>query len=87
MSFQRTSRLPVGEHPDRGSTEERTATMDWPLDRRLIDEVDLHVLPRLLGDRPACTTSRMGPCAGCTSWVADDPNAASNLRFRATYEN
>jgi hypothetical protein len=50
----------------------------------LDDEVDLHVLPRLLGDGTACTTSRAGPCASCRTWVGDDPNAATNLRFRTT---
>jgi hypothetical protein len=33
------------------------------LERGLIDEVDLHVLPGLLGAGTACTTSRAGPCA------------------------
>jgi hypothetical protein len=36
---------------------------------------------------PACTTSQMGPCASCRTWVGDDPNAATNLRFRTTYEH
>lgn len=36
---------------------------------------------------PACTTSRMGPCPSCRTWVSDDPNAAINLRLRTTYEN
>jgi hypothetical protein len=57
------------------------------LERGLIDEVDLHVLPRLLGAPPACTTSRAGPCASWRTWVGEDPNAATNLRFHTTYEN
>ena len=47
----------------------------------------LHVLPRLLGDAPASTTSRAGPCASCRTWVGGDPNAATNIRFRTTYQN
>jgi hypothetical protein len=35
---------------------------------------------------PACTTSWAGPCASRRTWVGDDPNASTNLRFRATYE-
>src|SRR5438093_1096407 len=33
---------------------------------------------------PACTTSRASPRASCRTWVGDDPNAATNLRFRTT---
>jgi hypothetical protein len=36
---------------------------------------------------PASTTSRAGPCASCRTWVGDNPNAATNLRFRIAYEN
>jgi hypothetical protein len=36
---------------------------------------------------PACTTSRMGPRASWRIWVGDDPNAATNLRFRTTSDN
>jgi hypothetical protein len=36
---------------------------------------------------PASTTSRAGPCGSCRTWVGDYPNAATNLRFRSTYEN
>jgi dihydrofolate reductase len=46
----------------------------------------LHVLPRLLGDAPASTTWRAAPCASCGTWVGDDPDAATNLRFRTTCE-
>jgi hypothetical protein len=36
---------------------------------------------------PACTTWRMRPCPSRRTWVGDDPNAATNLRFRTTYEH
>jgi hypothetical protein len=48
---------------------------------------DLHVLPRLLGDGTRPYASRMGPCASCRTWVGDDRDAATNIRFRTTYDN
>ena len=54
------------------------------LERGLIDEVDLHVLPRSSAPAPTCTTSRAGPCASCRTWVGDDPDAVTNFPFRAT---
>jgi hypothetical protein len=27
------------------------------------------------------------PCASCRTWVGDDRNAATNIRFRTTYDN
>jgi hypothetical protein len=57
------------------------------LERGLIDVVDLHVKPCLLGDG-----TRLDDVAGRSmrklqNLVGDDPNAATNLRFRTTYEN
>jgi hypothetical protein len=53
----------------------------------IIDEVTSTSCRASLVTAPACTTSRMGPCACRRTWVGDDPNAATNLRFRATYEH
>lgn len=57
------------------------------LERGLIDEIDLHVMPVLLGDG-----IRLYDVAGTAlitlqNLVGDDPNAVTNLRFRPTYEN
>ncbi len=48
---------------------------------------DLHVLPRLLSGGTCLCDVAGGPCASCRTWVGYDPNAAINLRFRATYEH
>jgi hypothetical protein len=54
-----------------------------------MSKVVLDVSMSLDGSRPVRTsgTSRAGPRARCTTWVGDDPNAATNLRFRTTSEN
>jgi hypothetical protein len=57
------------------------------LKRGLIDEVDLHVLPRLLGAGTRRYDVADGSMRKHRIWGGDDPNAATNLRFRATYEN
>ena len=57
------------------------------LERGLIDEVDLRVLPRLLGDGTRRYDVAAGPCASCRTWVGDDPNAATNLVSALPNEN
>jgi hypothetical protein len=46
----------------------------------------LHVVSHVGGDGTA-TTSPAGLCATCASWVGDDPNDATNIRFSTTYEH
>jgi hypothetical protein len=53
----------------------------------LIDEATSTSCRAASATAPACTTSRMGPCASCRTWVGDDPNASTNLRFRTAYEH
>jgi hypothetical protein len=33
-----------------------------------------------------CGAGPMDPRATCRTWAGDDPNAATNLRFRTAYE-
>jgi hypothetical protein len=53
--------------------------MDWTS--------DLHVLPRLLGDGIRLYDVADGSMRKLQNLVVDDSNAATNLRFRTTYEN
>lgn len=57
------------------------------LERGLIDEVDLHVPPRLLGAGTRLYDVAGGSMRKLQNLVGDDPNAAANLRSRTTYEN
>ena len=58
-----------------------------PFGRSLHDAVDLHALPRLLGDGTHLYDVAGGSMRKLQNLVGDDPNAATNLRFRTTYEN
>jgi hypothetical protein len=40
-----------------------------------------------IGVRDLEATMRRYVDASCRTWGGDDPNAATNLRFRTTYEN
>lgn len=56
-------------------------------ERGLIDEVDLRVLPRLLGDGTRLCDVAGGSMRTVQNLVGEDPNAATNLRSRTTYES
>jgi hypothetical protein len=84
---------------DPATPQDAAGWMEGP-EAGLLEQLELHiapVVPDRRGDLHACrassataparTTSRMGPCASCRTWVGDDPNAATNLRFRTTYEH
>ena len=67
---------------------QRSSSIRTPLLKRgLIDVVHLHVLPRLLGDGTRLYDVAGGPMRKLQNLVGDDPIAATNLRFRTTYEN
>ena len=49
--------------------------------------LDCHVLPRLLGDGTHLYDLVGGSMRKLQNLVGDDPNVATNLRFRTTYQS
>lgn len=56
------------------------------LERGLLDEIDLHVLPRLLGDGVRLYDVAGASVRTLQNLVGTDPDAATNLRFRPVHD-
>jgi hypothetical protein len=57
------------------------------LERGLIDEATSTSCRASSATAPRLYDVADGSCASCRTWVGDDPNAATNLRFRIAYAN